>query len=95
MFDGTDSESLEPAKASSRSAAIDRDRDTGRACTTQRNTLRPALAIGRAALARQGIATALVAHLEAAVWELGGRAVYLETHAAWTEAAAPISQTWL
>lgn len=36
----------------------------------------------------QGIATALTARLEAAVWELGGRAVYLETHAAWTEAAA-------
>lgn len=35
----------------------------------------------------QGIATALTARLEAAVWELGGRAVYLETHAAWTEAA--------
>lgn len=35
----------------------------------------------------QGIATALTALLEAAVWELGGRAVYLETHAAWTEAA--------
>jgi RimJ/RimL family protein N-acetyltransferase len=36
----------------------------------------------------QGIATALVAKLETAVWELGGRAVYLETHAAWSEAAA-------
>ena len=36
----------------------------------------------------QGIATALTARLEAAVWELGGRAVYLETHTAWTEAAA-------
>jgi len=36
----------------------------------------------------QGIATALAARLEAAVWELGGRAVYLETHAAWSEAAA-------
>lgn len=36
----------------------------------------------------QGIATALVAQLEAAVWDLGGRAVYLETHVHWREAVA-------
>ncbi len=36
----------------------------------------------------QGIATALVAQMEAAVWDLGGRAVYLETHVDWREAVA-------
>lgn len=36
----------------------------------------------------QGIATALAAQLEAAVWDLGGRAVYLETHVDWREAVA-------
>ena len=36
----------------------------------------------------QGIATALTAQLEAAVWDLGGRAVYLETHVDWREAVA-------
>ncbi len=35
----------------------------------------------------QGIATALVTRLEAAAWERGARTIYLETHAAWTEAA--------
>ena len=35
----------------------------------------------------QGIAKALVARLEVAVWERGAHNIYLETHAAWTEAA--------
>lgn len=34
----------------------------------------------------QGIATALVAHLEAAAWDLGAREVDLETHVDWREA---------
>jgi len=36
----------------------------------------------------QGIATTLVAKLESAVWELGGRAIYLETHVDWSEAVS-------
>lgn len=36
----------------------------------------------------KGIATALVAQLETAVWDLGARAVYLETHVDWREAVA-------
>ena len=40
----------------------------------------------------QGIATALVAKIEAAVWDLGGRAVYLETHVDWREAVALYSK---
>jgi GNAT superfamily N-acetyltransferase len=37
---------------------------------------------------RQGIARLLVQHLEQLVWESGRREIYLETLAAWTEAAA-------
>ncbi len=36
---------------------------------------------------RSGIARLLMAHLEAAAWELGHREVVLETHAAWGAAA--------
>ncbi len=35
---------------------------------------------------RRGIARWLVATLEAAVWDAGGRQVWLETHSAWREA---------
>ncbi len=37
---------------------------------------------------RKGIARLLVRHLEQLVWDSGGREIYLETHAGWTEAAA-------
>ena len=36
---------------------------------------------------RRGIGRLLVSTLEAAVWDEGGRQVWLETHTAWTEAA--------
>jgi GNAT superfamily N-acetyltransferase len=35
---------------------------------------------------RRGIGRLLMATLEAAVWDSGGRQVWLETHSAWTEA---------
>jgi GNAT superfamily N-acetyltransferase len=37
---------------------------------------------------RKGIARLLVRHIEQLVWDSGRREIYLETHAAWTEAAA-------
>lgn len=37
---------------------------------------------------RRGIAAALMSNLERAVWEAGQREIVLETHAAWTRAAA-------
>jgi GNAT superfamily N-acetyltransferase len=36
---------------------------------------------------RRGIGRLLMATLEAAVWDAGGRQVWLETHSAWAEAA--------
>jgi GNAT superfamily N-acetyltransferase len=36
---------------------------------------------------RRGIGRLLISALEAAVWDAGGRQVWLETHAAWAEAA--------
>lgn len=36
---------------------------------------------------RRGIARLLVSTLETAVWDAGGRQVWLETHSAWSEAA--------
>jgi len=36
---------------------------------------------------RRGVARMLMAELEAAAWDAGYRAVYLETHAGWTAAA--------
>jgi GNAT superfamily N-acetyltransferase len=36
---------------------------------------------------RRGVGRLLIATLEAAVWDAGGRQVWLETHSAWTEAA--------
>jgi ribosomal protein S18 acetylase RimI-like enzyme len=36
---------------------------------------------------RQGVGRLLVATLEAAIWDSGGRQVWLETHSAWGEAA--------
>ena len=35
---------------------------------------------------RQGIARALLSHLETTAWNAGHREIYLETHAAWQNA---------